>query len=39
MNEEKKVKFYRAKYIKGEYGVEIEKIEEDGIKNYLESLQ
>jgi hypothetical protein len=39
MNEEKKVKFYRAKYIKGEYGVEIEKIEEDDIKNYLESLQ
>lgn len=39
INEKKKVKFYRAKCIKGEDAVEIVKIEEGDIKNYLESLQ
>jgi hypothetical protein len=39
MNEKKKVKFYRAKCIKGEDAIEIERIQEGDIKNYLESLQ
>ncbi|WP_269852131.1 hypothetical protein [Methanosarcina horonobensis] len=38
IDEKKKVKFYRAKYIKGEYAIKIEKIEEEYMKRYLESL-